>query len=790
MKKWSEDSILGNTNFLIWVVIIGTCISILTRFLFPADAYDPLWLRGIIAGAIVTAFSSLIVFPNLKKHFFLLLNGTFTFATLWMLFMLNRNEFHILYQVQYFLFLFTAAIIFTKLKPLIGFILVNILFSAVAVWATDLDLETTLFFLGISFYIQLSSAIVTGFRIRKKEGLESQSDIDRIITKASFDSSSAGIMVVNEGGFVLRYNQVFLDMWDLNPESLSPDRPRVGTEIALLRLENPEGLGQPATPEPGKVLRSEYELLRFKDGKIVEQYSRPLFLNGILNGRLWYFRDITQQQRDEQVLKENLALLKAVFEKSGVGILVMNDVKGVLDYNQEYLDIFNLTRKFLAENNPPEIVKYCQDQIVNVEESIRDIERLKESPEEECYILIEFKDGRIVERFTRFLKGEGEASGRVWFFRDLTEQYKAEMAKRESERKNKAILDAIPDIMYTMDRAGKYLDFKVKDEEELILPVAEIVDRNIVEILPTEIAEKIIDFTNQALDTGGIQVFEYELEKKSERHIFEVRMVPFVGDQVLIIERDITERKRSEQELVQRNFELDSFVYRASHDLKAPLNSLMGLIELTKDKTKNQEVLAYISMMDRSVVKLDTFIRNLTDFSRINRLTLSQKEINFQDMLQESFTALDYMQHFGEVDKQIEIQQNTPFYSDPFHLGIVLSNLISNAIKYLDTNKGNPFVKIEVEVTEEATTVRISDNGVGIAKEYQGRIFDLFFRASHQSFGSGLGLYITRNAVHKMQGDISLHSEVGKGTVFVVVIPNPGPAVPALENEPGKHIDF
>lgn len=411
--------------------------------------------------------------------------------------------------------------------------------------------------------------------------------------------------------------------------------------------------------------------------------------------------------------------------------------------------------------------------------------QLNDSPLNDSYSLLEFKDGRIVERYTRLLDGEGNVKGRVWFFRDLTEKIKAETALRESEQKNKAILNAIPDRMYILDSEGTYLDCKVKNPEGLAVPLENVIGSKVQNLLPEEVSAQILELTGQVLKTWNTQIFEYELILEEDLRVFEVRMTPSGNDQVLMIERDITERKRSEQELVQRNYELDSFVYRASHDLTAPLNSLMGLIELVKDKTNNQEVLAYISMMDRSVLKLDTFIRNLADFSRVSRLHLAQKPINFQDTLDEVIGGLEFMKNFESVEKVVDIKEKATYYSDPFTLGIILSNLVSNAIKYLDPQKEDSYVKIEVEVDPDSTTIRVSDNGMGIPREHQSRIFDLFFRASHQSFGSGLGLYITRNAVHKMKGEISLHSDPGRGTTFVLVLPNPGPEVEENEMIPG-----
>lgn len=240
--------------------------------------------------------------------------------------------------------------------------------------------------------------------------------------------------------------------------------------------------------------------------------------------------------------------------------------------------------------------------------------------------------------------------------------------------------------------------------------------------------------------------------------------------------RDVTQRKQYEEELIQRNYELDSFVYRASHDLKAPLNSIMGLLSLLNQNQNDPDTQEYLNLMDRSVNKLDTFIKNLTDFSRITRLELNYGEINFAQYIEDALASLEFMEGANEVRTIIEIDNQAPFFADAFHLGIILNNLVSNAFKYRDPVKEDPQVQIKCEVKEKEAVITIRDNGMGIPEQHQGKIFELFFRATHKAFGSGLGLYICQNAVRKMKGKINLQSKEGEGTTFTVTLPNNAPS--------------
>ena len=133
-----------------------------------------------------------------------------------------------------------------------------------------------------------------------------------------------------------------------------------------------------------------------------------------------------------------------------------------------------------------------------------------------------------------------------------------------------------------------------------------------------------------------------------------------------------------------------------------------------------------------------------------------------QHMVDEIRESLKYMEKSARVTIEVAVEAGPALVADEFHLSIVMGNLISNAIKYQDLGKAAPEVKVEVSTTEERAVIVVADNGLGIPRQHQDRIFELFFRASNQSFGSGLGLYITRNAVEKMGGQIRFESELSK----------------------------
>jgi signal transduction histidine kinase len=252
-------------------------------------------------------------------------------------------------------------------------------------------------------------------------------------------------------------------------------------------------------------------------------------------------------------------------------------------------------------------------------------------------------------------------------------------------------------------------------------------------------------------------LWAYQFKKYSEMHI------------------DLTFRKREieNQELKTANYELDRFVYSTSHDLRAPLNSMMGLIEVAADESSEKETRQYLEMLKKSAKKLDGFICDILDYSRNSRMEVNKEQINFRELLNEIIENLKFMgDSNSNVDFMVDITDDGPVYADKNRLITILNNLISNAIRYQNTKIQNRFVHIKIEVFETKTKIMIQDNGIGIPKEFQSKIFDMFYRVSNESVGSGLGLYIVKEAVNKLNGTIEVQSEVGEGTTFSIFIPN------------------
>lgn len=230
--------------------------------------------------------------------------------------------------------------------------------------------------------------------------------------------------------------------------------------------------------------------------------------------------------------------------------------------------------------------------------------------------------------------------------------------------------------------------------------------------------------------------------------------------------------REKNQELKKINTELDRFVYSASHDLRAPLSSLLGLVNIAKMENTNSKIEGYLNLMRGSVSKLDGLIKDIIHFSRNARLDVEPELVDFSKIISENIENLQYLPGAKKIQIIKEITGRTDFQSDPKRIGILFNNLLSNAIRYHDMAKDEPFIKIAVNVEQETTTFEVSDNGRGIEEDYLENIFEMFFRAASDSQGSGLGLYIVKETVEKLKGSISVASQPMVGTTFSVQIPN------------------
>jgi signal transduction histidine kinase len=243
---------------------------------------------------------------------------------------------------------------------------------------------------------------------------------------------------------------------------------------------------------------------------------------------------------------------------------------------------------------------------------------------------------------------------------------------------------------------------------------------------------------------------------------------------------DITERKTRETALVQTNEELkrsneelDRFVYSVSHDLRSPLLSMGGIVDITREETEEELTREHMTMLKGSISRLDNFIGEILSYSRNASGGLKVSTVDFKQLLTEISNDLRYMSgNAKRVDILVDIDQQDEFHTDHGRFRIIMNNLISNAIRYHNPHADNPYVKIRATAGRQTTLIEIEDNGIGIPAKHQEKVFEMFYRVSENSCGSGLGLYIVKETVEKLKGNIRIESSEGIGTKCIINLPN------------------
>ena len=236
------------------------------------------------------------------------------------------------------------------------------------------------------------------------------------------------------------------------------------------------------------------------------------------------------------------------------------------------------------------------------------------------------------------------------------------------------------------------------------------------------------------------------------------------------IEQEARIQKDKAEIIERKNAELDSFFYRISHDLKGPISSLLGLYNLVKIEIKDELSRKYFDLYQEQIERMNNIIMTLINLTRMNHGAELKAKVNFAQMVDECISSYRFQDNFKRISFVKQIDQNIVFHSEWSLVITILQNLIENAIKFA---RGDikPYVGIFISQENHRVRIKVEDNGQGIQKEFQGKIFDMFFRANDRVPGTGLGLYIMKRAVERLKGEISFSSELNVGSAFTVILP-------------------
>jgi PAS domain S-box-containing protein len=362
---------------------------------------------------------------------------------------------------------------------------------------------------------------------------------------------------------------------------------------------------------------------------------------------------------------------------------------------------------------------------------------------------------------------------------DITALKNAEDALRRSEARIRALLNAIPDMIFEFNRDGRILQFIPSANSTPLFPPEQFMGKTIAEVLPT-LSDQTAFAIDRALESGHVNAFQYEMFQGGRNRTFEARITPIGPDTVLAMVRDISlqkwieeEREKLIVELEAKNAELERFTYTVSHDLKSPLITIRGFLGFIREDSRNGNLTrldADIQRISAATEKMQTLLNDLLELSRVGRLINKPMEIPFKDLVNETLELLHG--RISQTGVSVSVAENLPtVYGDYERLIEVMQNLIDNASKFMG-DQASPRIEIGHQGFDKNMPVfYVRDNGIGISPEFHDNIFGLFNKLDARSEGTGVGLALVRRIIEFHGGRIWVESESGRGTAFFFTLP-------------------
>lgn len=375
---------------------------------------------------------------------------------------------------------------------------------------------------------------------------------------------------------------------------------------------------------------------------------------------------------------------------------------------------------------------------------------------------------------------DGQLTG-VWGTQlDITPLKQAQEALQRSEARLRALLDAVPDMIFELKRDGTILQFIPSTVSEPIVPPEEFIGKTIAQVFPS-LAEQTTFAIHRTLESGHVSAFEYQIPQDGEKRTFEARISAAGDDRVLVMVRDVSirtwvesEREKLIEELEANNAELERFTYTVSHDLKSPLITIKGFLGYIKEDARSGNVLRLESDLERisnATDKMQRLLNDLLELSRVGRLSNKHEELLLNDLVTEALELIH-----GRISQRgiaVHFEENLPVvFGDRQRMLEVLQNLIDNAAKFMG-DQPSPRIEIGQQGEMDGKPVFfVRDNGIGISPEHKNRIFGLFDKLNVNTDGTGVGLALVKRIVEFHGGRIWVESALGKGSTFLFTLPS------------------
>ena len=498
--------------------------------------------------------------------------------------------------------------------------------------------------------------------------------------------------------------------------------------------------------------------------------------------------DITAQKISEENTNYSKTLLEVHNQASVDGILLV-DAKGkIISYNKRFIEIWRMPQEIVDAKDDEAALAFAMTQLVNPDQFIDKVKWLYDNPTKTSLDELTYKDGRIVERYGYPVVGnDGTYYAWSWTFRDITINKKNEEAIKEAGERFRTMADNISQLAWMTDETGWIFWYNQRWYDYTGTNLDEMQGWGWQSVHHPDHVDRVTVKFSQYLQSGEAWEDTFPLRSKDgEFRWFLSRAIPVKDVNGKIVRwfgtnTDITEQNKildqlesKNEQLIRINNDLDNFIYTASHDLKAPMSNIEGLVIALKDNLKSKENIIdeetgfLFQLMEKSIERFKRTILDLTDITKV------------QKQHDEDVYEIDLLQVIEDVELSINdqiIQSGAKIFTNfskintikfsKKNMNSIIYNLLSNAIKYRDKSRV-PEILITTERDGEYTVLLVKDNGLGINENNKSKMFTMFKRFHDHVEGTGIGLYIIKRIIDNAGGKIEVESEIGKGTTFKV----------------------
>lgn len=353
------------------------------------------------------------------------------------------------------------------------------------------------------------------------------------------------------------------------------------------------------------------------------------------------------------------------------------------------------------------------------------------------------------------------------------------------------MLEGVSDLVFFKDRDLRYTGASKAFLEFSGVNLEDILGKSLVDILDPELAEPHQAMDRSVVEEGKSYRFEQLVTSLSGKtRLMDIMVSPMTDGEGKItglmgLGRDITHIREAEEELKHKNraleksnYELDALIYRAAHEMRAPVLNLKGFNDLLKDEQEVSAIRKLLQYQQLQIDKLDAVIREIMELSQSSRLANNVRQLNLMTVISESLRELEDFPGREDVNIVLNMDRNLQITTDPSRLGLIFFHLVQNALQYRNQDREDPEIEIVAERNDDEIKVSIKDNGIGMNESVREKAFEMFFRGTARSTGAGLGLYLVFDAIERLKGRISVDSTEGVGTEFVFYIPDLAPKEP------------